>query len=128
MSHNSPTSDPFDAAEIDEWTPHRSRNPDKALKLEQSIVRQLGGGAEIADVRTKILKRFRQSNVFDANGTYTDLQLRLGVQPKREKIPASSTEDNGEEQIKRSDDLMDSIDKTYGTFTTDQLRPSVQVA
>lgn len=94
--------------EVGSWIPHESRNIDKAHKRRLSIQRQLGAGAAIEDVRTKILGLHRQSTIYNGNGSYTDLKEALGLGPD------PIMEDGSEEaMIQRVDDLLDELAKTY---------------
>lgn len=119
----------FNPKEMRNWSAHESRHVKKAHKRTLSINRQLDQGAPIEAVRTKILGLHRQCTAYNGNGSYDDLSLRLGIEPRPNvKVPKSRTEidDSEERMVQRIDNLLDQTAKAYRFYTADEVRPPPQ--
>ena len=115
----------FSPKEMRNWSTHESRHVEKAHKRKLSINRQLNNGAGLDEVRTKILALHRQSTAYNGNGSYDDLSLRLGIEPRpNEKAPKGFRIDDSEERmVQRVDTLLDQTAEAYSFYTADELRP-----
>ncbi len=127
----SPHKNRFDPKEIDEWTPHHSRNTDKAEKRIGSIQRQLAQGVGVELLASKILPLHRQSTAYDGNGSYNSLMTQLGIEPRQNRedriAPGRIIDDSDERMIQRVDDLLDETAEAYSFYTADEVRPPLHL-